>query len=190
MPDPKCLILCVALLLLAGCQDAFAAKAPPRNFDELVPRLFGVINNRTPEDAAVNLFNVTSPDRRRDAIAWLETKPYGHNPPYMAAYKLLAKEDPHAMVKAQAMRALGTSHQPEAVEYLVRGLSDPDVQVRRDAATGLTNTFGEAAIQPLVLHAKADIDPGVREFRSCIAQCPHARGGAGGSSTRWNRSVR
>jgi len=162
MPVRKSVIFLCTALALAGCEDLFSRKAPPRNFDELIPRLMGAIGNRAPEDAAANLFNVTSPDERRDAIAYLETKPYGHNPPYMTAYELLAKEDPHPMVRAQAMRALGSSHQPEAVEYLVRGLNDADVQVRRDAATGLINTYGDAATQPLTLHAKADIDPTVR----------------------------
>ena len=159
MPVRKSVIFVFAALAFAGCQDMFAAKAPPRNFDELVPRMLGAIKNRAPEDAAVNLFNVTSPDERRDAIAFLETQPYGHNPPYMAAYQLLAKEDPHPMVRAQAMRALGSSHQPEAVEFLVRGLNDSDVQVRRDAATGLINTFGEAAIAPLTQHVKQTVEP-------------------------------
>ena len=85
----------------------------------------GAINKTTPEEAASNLFNVTSPDERRDAIAYLQTKPYGHEPPYMKAYEILTT-DPHPMVRGQAMLALGTSHQVEAVSYLIKGLNDSD----------------------------------------------------------------
>jgi HEAT repeat protein len=139
------------VFLLAGCEDLFS-HAPSRDFNELIPRMLGAIKNRPPEEAAANLFNVTSPDERRDAIAYLETKPWGHQPPYMRAYELLVT-DPHPMVRAQAMRALGTSYQAEAGDYLVRGLKDEDDQVRRDAACGLVTTWNDSAIEPLILHS-------------------------------------
>src|SRR4051794_15112858 len=84
----------LALALLAGCEDLFPTKgtAETRNYDELINRMMNSMKNRTPEDAAINLFNVTSPDERRDAIAWLETKPWGHEPPYMRAYEVLATD--------------------------------------------------------------------------------------------------
>jgi HEAT repeat protein len=135
----------------------------PRNFNELIPRLMGAINNRTPEDAAANLFNVTSPDERRDAIAYLQTKKWGHEAPYMRAYEILTT-DPHPMVRAQAMRALGSSNQPAAADYLVKGLNDPDVQVRRDAANGLCTTWNDGAWVSLAAHVKDDVDEQVRIF--------------------------
>jgi hypothetical protein len=109
------------------------------------------------------LFNVTSPDERRDAIAYLETKKWGHDAPYLRAYEILTT-DPHPMVRAQAMRALGTSNQAAEGAYLAKGLMDTDVQVRRDAAWGLVTTWNDAAAAPLAALVKADEDDQVRVF--------------------------
>src|SRR5690242_2401425 len=108
-----CALLIALAGPLAGCEDLFPTKgtAETRNYDELINRMMNSMKGRTPEDAAINLFNVTSPDERRDAIAWLQTKPYGHEPPYMRAYETLAT-DPFPMVRAQAMMAMGTSYKP------------------------------------------------------------------------------
>ena len=152
-----------SLLILAGC-----GEKSPRNFNELIPRLMGTANRyQNPTDAAAALFNVTSPDERRDAIAYLETKKYGHEPAYMRAYEILTR-DPHPMVRAQAMRALGSSHNPAILPYLLdgttgnTGLKDPIAEVRCDAAQGLRQTFGPAAIAPLSLLLNTDPDDQVR----------------------------
>jgi hypothetical protein len=171
----------VGAAALGGCE----ASGPSRNFDELIPRLLGAIQGKSPEEAARNLFNVTSPDERRDAIAYLEVRSYGHEPPYMRAYELSA-EDRYPLVRAQAMRALGSSGLPEAefgmgvgkkmkvVDYLVAGLKDPDVQVRRDAACALITTWSAEATVPLAeLVTKADEDDQVRIF--CARALAQAR---------------
>jgi HEAT repeat protein len=156
--------LLLAALLLPACSDA--AKNS-HDFNELIPRIMGAIKNRSPEDAAANLFNVTNPDERRDAIAWLETKPYGHEPPYMKAYQILTT-DPSAMVRAQAMEALGSSHSNDAVKYLVEGsngkggLADRDPEVRRDAANALCYTFNKSATTALAQAVRSDPDTQVR----------------------------
>ena len=168
-------LLMAAACLAAGCQDLFAPKgtAVSRDYGELINRMMNSIKGRTPEDAAINLFNTTSPDERRDAIAWLETKKWGHEEPYMKAYQILTT-DPHPMVRAQAMMALGTSYQPPmAIPFLIKGLQDRDVQVRRDAANGLRRTWGDEAIPPLVVRLKEDEDEQVRA--SCARALAHAR---------------
>jgi len=148
---------------LGGCEDMFAPASTSRNYDELVDRMVKSMKGRSPEDAAANLFNVTSPDERRDAVAYLETKKWGHEPPYMKAYEVLVT-DPHPMVRAQAMRALGSSYQAEAGPYLVKGLDDKEIQVRRDAAQGLIGTWDDAAAVPLAKLVKDDPDDQVRIF--------------------------
>ena len=160
-----------AALLLAGCEDLFSPSSTSHNYDELINRMLGAIKNRTPEDAAINLFNVTSPDERRDAIAYLETKKYGHEPPYMRAYEILTT-DPHPMVRAQAMRALGTSYQAPSGTFLAKGLGDADVQVRRDAAFGLITTWNDSAFAPLSVRVKEDEDDQVRI--ACARALAHA----------------
>jgi HEAT repeat protein len=152
--------LVTSLFALAACED-WGEKNPTRDFNELIPRFMGAANKGSPEEAAANLFNVTNPDERRDAIAYLQTKPYGHEPPYMRAYETLTT-DPHPLVRAQAMRALGTSHQQRAVPFLLKGLNDKEATVRRDAAIGLTNTYGGEATAPLTEHVRADVDEQVR----------------------------
>ncbi len=153
-----------AVLWAAGCSGDHVAA---RDFNELIPRMMGAIKDRGPVDAATNLFNVTNADERRDAIAYLQTKPYGHEASYMKAYELLTT-DPSPMVRAQAMRALGSSGQAEAVPYLVNGnggktgLNDPEAEVRRDAAVGLTTTFDATAIPALADHVRGDVDDQVR----------------------------
>ena len=163
------LLIVVVLVgvVLVGCQKD---SVPARDFNELIPRLMRPVNAYSdPVEAAANLFHVTSPDERRDAIAYLSTQPYGHGAAYMKAYYMLTT-DPHAMVRAQAMRALGASHQQEAVAYLVNGntpanktgLSDVDAQVRRDAARGLMETFNDTAIPALADRVIKDTDDQVR----------------------------
>lgn len=170
------LALMAAGLLSAGCADMFSPSSTSRNYDELVNRIIKSMQNRSPEDAASNLFNVTSPDERRDAIAYLETKKWGHEPAYMRAYEVLTT-DPHPMVRAQAMRALGTSYQASSGKFLAKGLDDADVQVRRDAACGLISTWNDDAFAPLAAHVKDDPDDQVRIFAAqalCHARTPDA----------------
>ena len=159
----------VGAAALGGCENF----GPSRDFDELIPRLLGAINGKSPEEAARNLFDVTSPDERRDAIAYLEVRSYGHEPPYMRAYELLTT-DPHPMVRAQALRALGSSGQAGEAVYLVKGLRDSDVQVRRDAACALITTWGAEATVPLAeMVNKAEEDDQVRIF--CARALSQAR---------------
>ena len=163
-PLGAAIALLFALLLLPGCSGDAATA---RDFDELIPRMVGAIKNRSPEDAAANLFNVTNADERRDAIAYLETKPWGHEAPYMKAYEILTT-DPSPMVRAQTMQALGSSHDNAAVPLLVGGksgaggLHDKEAEVRRDAAAGLGFTFNTTATAPLAVAVRTDPDTQVR----------------------------
>jgi HEAT repeat protein len=159
----KSLLFSAALclpLVLAGCGGDGVRGS--RDFNELIPRMMGAVNsNSSPTQAAANLFNVTSPDERRDAIAYLQTKKYGHEAPYMKAYTLLAT-DPHPQVRAQAMRALGTSGDPSVAPTLVTGLGDAEAEVRRDAAAALLTTYGPEAEAPLRVHLREDEDDQVK----------------------------
>jgi HEAT repeat protein len=153
-----CLLAAASLLVACGGESTHGS----RDFNELIPRMMGAVNSNTsPERAAANLFNVTSPDERRDAIAYLQTKKFGHEAPYMKAYTMLAT-DPHPQVRAQAMRALGSSGNPSAVPTLLAGLADQQAGVREDAATGLLHTWNADAEAPLRVRLKEDDDDQVR----------------------------
>jgi HEAT repeat protein len=167
------LVLGVAVLLLSGCGNKNA-----RDFDELVPRLMNASKRgATPAQAAANMFSVTSPDERRDAIAYLERKDYGHEAAYMRAYEILTT-DPHPMVRAQAIRALGSSKNPAIIRYLIdgktgkTGLKDPVAEVRRDAAQAMLEVITDEAIRPLVEALEKDPDEQVRV--ACARALRHA----------------
>jgi HEAT repeat protein len=159
------LLLAIPLLLLpAGCDmmKSFGFSKPEQTTDVnvTIPKLLGQDwASKKPEEAAEGLFDVTSADERRDAIAYLCTKPYGHEPPYMRAYTFLAT-DPHPMVRAQAMRAIGGASSPDVVPTLIgkntkdSGIKDPDAGVRADAALALWSSFSPEAIDPLVVALK------------------------------------
>ena len=81
--------LLLAALLLPACSDATKNS---HDFNELVPRILGAIKNRSPEDAAANLFNVTNPDERRDAIAiWTVSRPQVRNALDRATFEALIR---------------------------------------------------------------------------------------------------
>jgi HEAT repeat protein len=154
----------IVCLVLGGC----GGKTPSRDFNELIPRLMGASTKSTnPAEAAANMFNVTSPDERRDAIAYLEKQKYGHEPAYMRAYELLTT-DPHPMVRAQAIRALGSSKNPAIIGYLIdgttgkTGLKDPEAEVRRDAAQAMLFVITDQAVPALVTALEKDPDEQVR----------------------------
>lgn len=154
------LITPMAPIMLTACSGG---GATPRDFNELIPRIMGAVKNKTPEEAAANLFNVTSPDERRDAIAYLETRPYGHEAPYMEAYKVLIT-DPSAMVRAQAYRALGTSHRADVIPTLIKGLEDKSAEVRRDVAWSFTQTWTNEATPAVANALRRDSDEQVRIY--------------------------
>jgi HEAT repeat protein len=167
-------VMGVGFFVLGGC----GGKTPSRDFNELIPRLMGASTKSTnPTEAAANMFNVTSPDERRDAIAYLEKQKYGHEPPYMRAYELLTT-DSHPMVRAQAIRALGSSKNPAIIRYLIdgktgkTGLKDPVAEVRRDAAQAMLEVITDEAIRPLVEALEKDPDEQVRV--ACARALRHA----------------
>jgi hypothetical protein len=146
-----------ALLLLAGC----ASSQQGEDLNVIIPRTFSQLNGTTAIDAAQNLFNSANPDARRIAIVTLSHKKWGHEPPYMKAYTMLAT-DPDPLVRGQAMRALGSSHQPAVGPTLAKGLADPDPQVRIDAAAAAGEITSPALIAPLLNVLKNDPDAQAR----------------------------
>jgi HEAT repeat protein len=171
--------LIAALLVLMGCGKGGQA----RDFNELIPRLMKPVKTfNNPNDAAANLFNVTSADERRDAVAYLAKKKYGFEPAYMRAYQILTT-DPHPMVRSQAIRALGASKKQEAVPYLIdgagkkTGLLDADAGVRKDAAQGLRQTYNDTAVPLLTKVLATDPEDQVRTAAARALRNTHSPAG-------------
>ncbi|MEI8195011.1 MAG: HEAT repeat domain-containing protein, partial [Phycisphaerae bacterium] len=120
-------------LLLAGA----GCNSSGEDLNVMIPKMIDKWKGPSNIDAAADLFNATNPDARRIAVAHISMKKWGHEAPYMKAYHVLATSDPNPMVRGQALRALGTSHQPAVAEDLLTGLANPDVNVRRDATAAM-----------------------------------------------------
>lgn len=132
----------LAVGLLAGC-------ATHGDYRSSRPAVLKPFMRPHTEQNARGLFNTTNPDERRAAIAYFSRQRYGHQPPYMAAYRLLCT-DPNPLVRGQAMLALGTSGQASVAPLLTKGLNDKSQFVRRDAAVALQHVPAPAAVPPLL----------------------------------------
>lgn len=153
----------VCVILAAGAPGGCANVDTDKSFNELFPEILKKAQIARPEEAAAELFETTSPDARRAAIQYFQTKKYGFEPVYMRVYKVLTT-DPSPMVRSQAIRALGASRNPEAVEFLVKALKDSVPEVRRDAAAALKETRSAEAIPAMVESLKGDEDAQVRIY--------------------------
>lgn len=140
---------------LAGCSSHHAT------FNQALPTLFRGLSGPNPKTAARRLFSTTSPDDRRAAIAYFSRQKYGFQAPYMAAYELLTT-DPDALVRGQAILALGRSREHRVGPYLVRALHDKSKIVRLDAAVALQSVVTLAAVSPLIGHLHNDSSADVR----------------------------
>lgn len=151
--------------LLAGVLLAVAACSSSEKGEDLnvvIPKLIDKLKGPSAVDEAANLFNADNPDARRIAVAYLSTKKWGHEPPYMKAYHVLATSDPDPMVRGQALRALGTAYRPEVAPDLIAGLAHENPIVRRDAAAAIDNITSESVVVPLLEHLRDDPDAQVR----------------------------
>jgi HEAT repeat protein len=107
------------------------------------------------------------PDKRREAIALMSSKPRYLQEPYTKFYALALTNDPDALVRAAAARALGLSGDPTYLPQLLAGLEDPSPVVRCDAAWAMDRVPGDSAVGPLARHAAADASPDVRAACCC-----------------------
>ena len=155
---PLARLLTAALLLsLAAC----SGDSKREDLNVLIPRMFANLQGPSAVQAASEMFDATNPDARRIAIATISDKKWGHQPPYMRAYRTLAN-DPDPLVRGQAMRALGGSHQADVADVLIRGLGDRVAQVRVDASAAASDVTNPLLVPPLLEHLRNDTDTQVR----------------------------
>ena len=145
---------------LAGCSDS---SSKPQNLNTFVNSILHHFRGRSPVAQTRRMFDTSDADQRMAGMAWLARQKYGHDKPYMRAYKLLTS-DPNPLVRGQAMIALGTSHQPAVAPTLLLGLQDKSKFVRLCAAMGLTYVNNPIAIGPLLEHLRHDPDMQVRIY--------------------------
>jgi HEAT repeat protein len=163
-----------ALLLAAGLLLPACQSQGEKDFNAMVNDAINHAGGEKPVDVAARLFDTGTPDARRAAIAVIQKKEWGHAPAYMMAYRTLAT-DPEPLVRGQAYRALGSSHDPavaldlppataadHVLPGLITGLNDKDPVVRRDAAEAMCDAHNDALINTLVDHLRVDTDLQVR----------------------------
>jgi len=150
---------------MAACALALAACAsdggPETDLNKAIPALINSWKGPDMVTEAGDLFNSSNPDARRIAVATISQKKWGHEDPYMRAYRVLTR-DPDPLVRGQAYRALGSSHQPEVAELLLKGLSDKDAHVREDASAAIGDIQNAIVVEPLLSHLKDDSSNQVR----------------------------
>lgn len=151
----------VVLGLLVGA-GGVGCSSSGEDLNVLIPKMIDKWKGPSNVDAAADLFNATNPDARRIAVAYISMKKWGHEAPYMKAYHVLATSDPDSLVRAQALRALGTSHQMIVADDLLTGLASTNEIVRRDAAAAMSDINNPILIEPLLEHLKTDPDAQTR----------------------------
>lgn len=148
-------------ILLAGCSSG---NSDPQNFNSLVQNwIKHMQGGHSVVTQARNLFATDNPDTQRAAIAWMARQKWGHEKPYMDAYRL-AESSPSPLVRGQALLALGTSGQPSVAPDLQRGLTDPSQFVRLCAAMAATYVHNPILIPDLITRLHHDSNAQVRIY--------------------------
>ena len=152
----------VGLMFLAGCWSDSGSE--PKNFNSLVQSwIKHVQGGHSVVNQARNLFDTTNPDTQRQAIAWMAKQKWGHEKPYMDAYRL-AESSPSPLVRGQAMLALGTSGEPAVAPDIQRGLADKSKFVRLCAAMAAGYINNPILMPDLVQCLENDKDAQTRVF--------------------------
>jgi HEAT repeat protein len=107
------------------------------------------------------------PDKRREAIAAMSSRPRYLQEPYTKFYAMALTSDSDALVRAAAAKALGLAGDPTYLPQLLAGLEDRSPVVRRDAAWALDRVPGDSAVGPLIRHATTDPSADVRAACCC-----------------------
>ena len=148
-------------MLLAGCSSG---NSDPQNFNSLVQNwIKNMQGGHSVVTQARNLFATDNPDTQRAAIAWMSRQKWGHEKPYMDAYRL-AESSPSPLVRGQAMLALGTSGQASVAPDLQRGLTDASQFVRLCAAMAARYVSNPILIPDLITRLHHDSNPQVRIY--------------------------
>ena len=127
-----------ALLLLVapGCQQ--------------LSQFYNNLTGNTPGKYARLMEEPSSADDRREGINGLVAQPFGRQPPYTTRYRQIAANDPDALVRATAVRALNRADDAGATDVYVKALSDPSELVRLEGAKALIQMPTPDAVAPLL----------------------------------------
>lgn len=135
-----------AAFAAGGCADLNLAGGSGAADSQSILTIFSPPD---PGEAARMAADPFDPDKRQRGMLLLANAPWGGDAVYLAFYRAsLADEDP--AVRGVACLALGRHGTAEDADALIAALSDPEVIVRRSAATALQRLHDPAAIRPLL----------------------------------------
>ncbi len=123
--------------------------ALPRGIWSGITWSWDAITGDRPIKYAKDLFD-TNPDLRRKAVYVLSDNRWGRNEPYTKYYTHMAEGDTEPTVRTAAIRALNRSRNSVAVTMYISALTDPDANVRLEAAKALANIPDARAAGPMM----------------------------------------
>ncbi|HEX3356751.1 MAG TPA: HEAT repeat domain-containing protein [Tepidisphaeraceae bacterium] len=141
----------IALLMLTGCETVTSGFSDTsKQLSDFTGRMFGNASGKTPRKAAVRMEDQSYPDERRQGLNELVKQDFGKRAPYTTRYVQIAGTDDDWLVRATAIRALNRSRDRDATAVFVKSLSDPNDQVRLEAAKALVHMPDDSAVPALV----------------------------------------
>lgn len=146
--------LCLLAVLLGqvGC-----ASDGGISYDSVYSAFVGHEPPPTPTKAVAMMFNRDDPDQRRRGVGWLASAPFGGEPEYLEAYRVLvADKDP--TVRAAVAKALGMHGTVDDANLLAIMLNDKDPLVRWQAADALRRVHNPAVAEALARRLNADLE--------------------------------
>lgn len=127
-----------------------------------IHQIIASISGDTPAKYA-QMMQSPSPDARWEGIANIVDNDFAKRPPSTTRYMQISQSDPDWLVRGVAIRALNRSRDRSATWVYVKGLSDPNADVRLESAKALVHMKDPDAVQPLLkLLNKPDEDKDVR----------------------------
>jgi hypothetical protein len=147
------------ILLCTGCQSTMdGMRQGAHNLGAFSQRLGDYLTGNTPRRAVIQMEDQYFPDERREGINELVSRDFGKRAPYTKRYEQIAQYDNDWLVRATAIRALNRSRDQSATPIFIKALSDPNDQVRLEAAKALANVPDPNATAPLLSIVNNDAD--------------------------------
>jgi hypothetical protein len=126
-------------------------------------RLYEYFTNDTPANAARDMLDQQSADKRRHGILRLAEESYARQgTAERDEWASMAGRDRDYTVKAAAIRALNWSRDPNHTQVFIDALTDPQPLVRLEAAKALANVPDPKAASPLEDRLDRDVSRDVR----------------------------
>ncbi|QQE10838.1 HEAT repeat domain-containing protein [Planctomycetota bacterium] len=157
-------VLLASPMAMSGCGANSSGNLLADMFSGLMPP--------SPQEAALDLFDIYDADKRRRAVALIAASPFGHEEPYVRTYRMMLGRgsqgqalpvDGDATVRATCAKALGMHGTVDDADLIAPLLKDKVSYVRWQAAQALQRIHNPIAVEPLLDSLRDDDDSDVRQ---------------------------